>query len=126
MDMKEQQTQLFSAEDAQKLQPIMEDFMADCDIGNENWLANRLEQALPEESRENRQQIMEEIETGVEKFNSSLASLQDAIAVGDTKEEWLAENLRQSLNELSEKEYTALYDAITIPQTIYDAAKKYL
>ena len=36
MDMKEQQTQLFSAEDAQKLQPIMEDFMASCDAGNEN------------------------------------------------------------------------------------------
>ena len=72
MDMKEQQTQLFSSEDAQKLQPIMEDFMADCDAGNEKWLANRLEQALPEESRENRQQIMEEIETGVEKFNSIL------------------------------------------------------
>ena len=105
MDMKENQTQLFSAEDAQKLQPIMEDFMASCDVGGEKWLAKRLEQAMPEESSENRQQIMDEIETGVEKFNSSLSSLQDAIAAGDSKEEWLAENLRHSLNELSEKEY---------------------
>ena len=110
MDTKEDHVHSFTADDAQKLQPIMEDFMADCDNGSENWLAKRLEQAMPEESSESRQQIIAEIEAGVEKFDSNLSSLQDAIEAGDTKEEWLADNLRQSLGELSEKEYgTALF-----------------
>lgn len=113
MDTKEKQAQTFSAEDVQKLQPIMEDFMADCDNGGENWLASRLEQAMPEESSENRQQILAEIEAGVENFDSKLASLQEAIAAGDTKEEWLAANLRQSLAGLSEKEYGTTLFATT-------------
>lgn len=113
MDMKEDITQAqFTEDNAKQLQPIMENFMAGCDGGEENWLANKLAQSLPEESEDNRKQIINEIEAGVSKFDTSLASLQEAIDAGDTKEEWLEENLRQSLNELSEKEYgTTLFAA---------------
>lgn len=110
MEIKENHGQDFTEENAQKLQPIMEDFMSGCDSGSEDWLASRLERALPEASQGNRQQIMSEIEAGVGRFDSSLVSLQEAMAAGDTKEEWLAENLRESLKELTEQEYgTALF-----------------
>ena len=106
MDTTENITQAqFTEDNAKQLQPIMENFMAGCDGGEENWLANKLAQSLPEESEDNRKQIINEIEAGVSKFDTSLASLQEAIDAGDTKEEWLEENLRQSLKELSEKEY---------------------
>lgn len=105
MEMKENQAQAFTEENAQKLQPIMEDFMAGCDVGGEDWLSSRLEKALPEENAESRQKILSEIETGVSRFDSSLASLQEAVAAGDTKEEWLAENLREYLKGLTEQEY---------------------
>jgi len=94
-----------NAEKAKQLQPIMEDFMVSCDSGGENWLASKLEKALPEESVDNRQQILSEIEAGVSKFDTNLASLQNALAAGDTKEEWLADNMRESLNELTDAEY---------------------
>ena len=105
MDTNEKQAQIFSADDAQKFHPIMEDFLVDCDGGGENWLANRLAKALPEENAERHQQIITEIEAGVDKFTNNMASLQEALAAGDTKEDWLADNLRQSLKELSEQEY---------------------
>lgn len=112
MDMKETKAQVFTAENAKELQPLMEDFMTGCDAGGENWLSDRLAKALPEESDDQRQQLMDEIEAGVSRFDNNLASLQDALAAGDTKEEWLADNLRQSLNELSEQEYgTTLFTA---------------
>lgn len=103
--MHEMEKEVFTAENAKKLQPIMEDFMASCDKGEENWLADRLEKSLPEESTENRQQIIHEIEAGINTFDANLTSLQGAIAAGDTKEEWLAETLRQNLPELTEQEY---------------------
>ena len=89
----------------------MEDFMVGCDKGGENWLAERLQDALPEETASSRQQILQDIETGVKNFDSNLASLRESLAAGDTKEEWLAENLRKSFSELSPAEYgTTLFE----------------
>ena len=64
------------------------------------WLSRRIAQELPCLSAEESEKLTNDILGGVARYNRTLAEVNQAVASGQSKEEWLAEKLADSCAEL--------------------------
>ena len=91
-------------EQGNSLQAVMEKYVAEAMGDNANWLTDSLAEDLPDNSN-NGAEIQSTIEQEINSFNGEMSSLNDALQAGDTRSEWLEGRLKESLSELSEKEF---------------------
>lgn len=66
-----------------------------------DWLSKRISQELPSLSAEESAKLTEDILAGIARYNQTLAEVNEAVASGQSKEEWLAEKITGSYAELS-------------------------
>lgn len=67
----------------------------DTDMAFPDWLADRLHQELPEMEPEASKQIVDDIIGAVASYDQTLHDLNQAIETGQSKEEWLSEQLEK-------------------------------
>lgn len=85
--------------DTKKLSPIIETFLTSYDQstdGNADWLATTLQNENPNKSPEEISTLADNIRQSVNIWDENLASLNEYCDEGNSKEEWLAEKLREA------------------------------
>lgn len=105
-------TEEFSEENARELSAILQDFLKSYakkppKVETRQWLHDKLQQELPDISEEEIRENVDEIIGDIENYDKSLASLNSACALGKTKEDWLADTLKEasvgfSMNQFGE------------------------
>jgi len=89
----------FTFANTQKLSPLLETFLTSYDKsteGNPDWLSSTLQSENPEKSSEEISALSDNIRQSVNIWNENLASLNDYCDEGNSKEEWLAERLKEA------------------------------
>ena len=102
----------FTEADVQKMMPIVRQFLSSYaekpkETSMLDWLGSELKKSLEEKSPEEIMELSAGIIRGVEKFTQNLSDLNTACDNGQTKENWLRENLKAAAEEkgLSVEEY---------------------
>lgn len=102
----------FTEADVQKMMPIVRQFLSSYaekpkETSMLDWLGGELKKSLEEKSPEEIMELSAGIIRGVEKFTQNLSDLNTACDNGQTKENWLRENLKAAAEEkgLSVEEY---------------------
>ena len=102
----------FTEADVQKMLPIVRQFLSSYaekpkETSMLDWLGGELKKSLEEKSPEEIMELSAGIIKGVEKFTQNLSDLNTACDNGQTKENWLRENLKAAAEEkgLSVEEY---------------------
>lgn len=102
----------FTESDVQKMMPIVRQFLSSYaekpkETSMLDWLGGELQKSLAEKSPEEIIDISKGIIKGVEGFTKNLSSLNTACDNGQTKENWLRDNLKAAAEEkgLSVTEY---------------------
>lgn len=91
----------FSEQNARDLSALIKDFLSSYakkppEVSTRQWLHDKLKQELPDKSEEEISSTVDEIISDIEAYDKSLASLNKACASGTTKEEWLADTLKEA------------------------------
>lgn len=100
----------FSEKNARDLSALMKDFLASYakkppEITTKQWLHDKLKQELPDKSEEEISATVDEILGDIETYDKSLTSLNTACSSGTTKEEWLADTLKEASVAVSMNEF---------------------
>ena len=73
----------------------------DKSVGFSNWLANRLQQEIPEMSDDLSENLSKEIIEAVAAYDQTLEELNKAVESGQSKEEWLAGSMAEDYADMS-------------------------
>lgn len=94
-----------STENSIQFKDVLDSFMdsysqRDQSIDFSEWLSDKLQQEISDLSNEKSQNIASDIIKGISDYNKTLNELNAAIEAGQSKEEWLAENLADAYEDL--------------------------
>lgn len=125
-----------STENNAQFKDVLDSFISsysqrDETVNFSEWLSDMLGQKIPDITNENSRDIANDIIKGISDYNQTLNELNTAIEAGQSQEDWLAENLADTYEEmpadeagerLKEIEYTYAASNEELMQTINGAS----
>ena len=118
------QIENFTEENVGKLNTIVQEFVSSYSqkedkVSTVEWLEGKLQEELPEKTKEEIQQLSREIIENVAEFDRNIESLNKACETGQTKESWFQEQVQKAFVGVSVNEYGNYL--VDVDQALYQA-----